>query len=172
VATGAAQIETRPGFFRRVCRVPANSADPLPGQFVQLRLNERSDPLLPRPYGIVDFRRESDHAIFELYYGVVGAGTRILARFRSGETIPCIGPLGRGYAFDPDRAAILVAGGGGVAPLHLFYAAQRPKGGPSPVGSRHQPPPPRIHPLSLHDALPIHTTAAISSRVPAPSNPP
>ncbi|TPW04492.1 MAG: dihydroorotate dehydrogenase electron transfer subunit, partial [bacterium] len=121
-----------PGFFRLICRVPATFADPVPGQFVQLRLNERSDPLLPRPYGIVDFRRESDHAIFELYYGVVGAGTRILARFRPSDSIPCIGPLGRGYRFDADRDAVLVAGGRGVAPLLMLYAALRPMGRPIP----------------------------------------
>ena len=131
-ATVVSQIETQPGFFRLICRVPATFADPVPGQFVQLRLNERSDPLLPRPYGIVDFRRESDHAIFELYYGVVGAGTRILARFRPSDSIPCIGPLGRGYRFDADRDAVLVAGGRGVAPLLMLYAALRPMGRPIP----------------------------------------
>ena len=127
-ATVVTQIETQPGFFRLVCRVPAAFADPSPGQFVQLRLNDRSDPLLPRPYGIVDFYRESDHAIFELYYGVVGAGTKILARYRPLDSIACIGPLGRGYTFDPGREAILVAGGRGVAPLLMLYAAERPKG--------------------------------------------
>ncbi len=127
-ATVVEQIETEPGFFRLVCRVPATFANPAPGQFVQLRLNDRSDPLLPRPYGIVDFRRESDHSIFELYYGVIGAGTRILARYRPGDSIACIGPLGHGYSFDSGREAILVAGGRGVAPLLMLYAAERPKG--------------------------------------------
>jgi dihydroorotate dehydrogenase electron transfer subunit len=121
------QVETQPGFFRLVCRVPAAFADPVPGQFVQLRLSERSDPLLPRPYGIVDFRRDAEAAYFELYYGVVGAGTRLLSRFRPGDAIPCIGPLGRGYSVDPDREAILVAGGRGVAPLLMLYAAERPR---------------------------------------------
>lgn len=127
-ATVAEQIETEPGFFRLVCRVPSTFADPVPGQFVQLRVNERSDPLLPRPYGIVDFRREPDHALFELYYGVVGAGTRILARYRPGDSIACIGPLGNGYSVDPGRPSILVAGGRGVAPLLMLYAAERSKG--------------------------------------------
>jgi dihydroorotate dehydrogenase electron transfer subunit len=120
-------VETQPGFFRLVCRVPSSFADPVPGQFVQLRLSERNDPLLARPYGIVDFRREGPDAYFELYYGVVGAGTRLLARFRPGEEIPCIGPLGRGYRVDPGREAILVAGGRGVAPLLMLYAAERPR---------------------------------------------
>src|SRR6185503_11317131 len=70
------QIETQPGFFRLLCRVPKAFPDPKPGQFVHLKLSERTDPLLPRPYGVVDFRREADHSIFELYYGVVGAASR------------------------------------------------------------------------------------------------
>jgi dihydroorotate dehydrogenase electron transfer subunit len=126
-AVVAEQIETEPGFFRLVCRVPASFPDPAPGQFVQLRLSERTDPLLPRPYGIVDFTRHADHATFELYYGVVGAGTKLLSRFRAGESIHCIGPLGRGYTVDPARPAILVAGGRGVAPLLMLYAREKPR---------------------------------------------
>ena len=121
------QIETQPGFFRLLCRVPSEFPDPVPGQFVHLKLSERSDPLLPRPYGVVDFRRYDDHAVFELYYGVVGSATRLLAAMGPGRSIPCLGPLGRGYAVDPSREAILVAGGRGVAPLLRVYAAEKPR---------------------------------------------
>jgi dihydroorotate dehydrogenase electron transfer subunit len=121
------QIETQPGFLRLVCRVPPEFPDPTPGQFVHLKLSERSDPLLPRPYGIVDFRRNRAGAFFELYYGVVGAATRLLAAMPPGREIPCLGPLGKGYAVDPDRDAILVAGGRGVAPLLMLYAAEKPR---------------------------------------------
>jgi dihydroorotate dehydrogenase electron transfer subunit len=119
------QIETQPGFLRLLCEVPAAFPDPAPGQFVHLKLSERSDPLLPRPYGIVDFKRYDDRAVFELYYGVVGAATRLLAAMRPGASIPCLGPLGRGYSVDPNRGAILVAGGRGVAPLLMVYAAEK-----------------------------------------------
>ena len=126
------QIETQPGFFRLLCRVPAAFPDPAPGQFVQLRVgcgghSAGSDPLLPRPYGIVDFRRVDGAATFELYYGVVGLGTRILAGLPVGSRLPCLGPLGRGYRVDPERTPILVAGGRGVAPLLMVYAAERPR---------------------------------------------
>jgi dihydroorotate dehydrogenase electron transfer subunit len=120
------QIETQPGFLRLICRVPSAFPDPVPGQFVHLKLSERSDPLLPRPYGIVDFRRKADHGTFELYYGVVGAATRLLAAMPPGRRIPCLGPLGRGYTVHPDRDAVLVAGGRGVAPLLMVYAAEKP----------------------------------------------
>lgn len=121
------QVETEPGFFRLVCRVPPAFPDPTPGQFVQLRMapGGGSDPLLPRPYGIVDFRRSETAATFELYYGVVGQGTRLLASLTPGARLPCLGPLGQGYRVDPERTPILVAGGRGVAPLLMVYAAER-----------------------------------------------
>lgn len=122
------QVQTQPGFHRLICRVPAAFADPTPGQFVQLRLGfGGSDPLLPRPYGIAGFRRTPEGAEFELYYGVVGMATRILAGLPPGAEIPCLGPLGRGYRIDPERVPILVAGGRGVAPLLMVYAAERPR---------------------------------------------
>lgn len=120
------QVETEPGFFRMLCRVPGAFPDPVPGQFVHLRVGGSSDPLLPRPYGIIGFHRAGGDAFFELYYGVVGAGTRLMAALRPGATLPCVGPLGHGYRVDPARPAILVAGGRGVAPLLMLYAAEKP----------------------------------------------
>lgn len=117
------QQETEPGFFTLRARVPADFPDPAPGQFVHLRIATGADPLLPRPYGIVDFGRDARGAWFELYYGVVGAGTRLLARLRPGDEVGCLGPLGHGYEIEPDRGMILVAGGRGVAPLLMVYAA-------------------------------------------------
>ncbi len=124
-AVVAEHIQTEPGFYRILFRVPKEFPDPTPGQFVHLSLSKSSDPLLPRPYGIVDFRRTADEAYFELYYGVVGSATRLLAAMREGEECRCLGPLGRGYRVDPDRGAILVAGGRGVAPLLMVYAEER-----------------------------------------------
>lgn len=121
------QVETQPGFYRLVCRVPDDFPDPEPGQFVHLRVGASHDPLLPRPYGVIDFRREGGAAFFELYYGVVGAGTRLLAALKPGARLRCVGPLGRGYHVDPERNAILVAGGRGVAPLLMVYAAEKPR---------------------------------------------
>lgn len=121
------QIETEPGFFTLRARVPSDFPDPVPGQFVHLRLSTSSDPLLPRPYGIVDFQRDGRGAWFELYYGVVGPGTRLLAGLKPGDEVGCLGPLGRGYAVNAGREMILVAGGRGVAPLLMLYAAKKPE---------------------------------------------
>jgi dihydroorotate dehydrogenase electron transfer subunit len=69
---------------------------------------------------------------FELYYGVVGAASKLLAAMPVGREIPCLGPLGRGYWINPERAPILVAGGRGVAPLLMVYAALKPRLGRLP----------------------------------------
>lgn len=127
-----AQQETGPGFWTLRARVPADFPDPAPGQFVHLRVGAGTDPLLPRPYGIIDFGRDARGAWFELYYGVIGAGTRLMARLRPGDDVGCVGPLGRGYLVDAGRDAILVAGGRGVAPLLMVYAAEKPRRGNVP----------------------------------------
>lgn len=116
-------VETQPGFLRVVCRVPRNFPDPVPGQFVRLTFSENADPLLPRPYGVAGFHRDRAGGHIELYCGVVGKGTRLLAAMKPGREIPCLGPLGRGFTVEPTRNAVLVAGGRGVAPLLMLYAA-------------------------------------------------
>lgn len=91
----------------------------LPGQFVMLRLKDRSFPLLRRPFSI--HRRLKDG--FELLYKVVGAGTRCLAACRKGHRVDVLGPLGRGFPIDANHRCIFMAAGGiGVAPI--FFLAQ------------------------------------------------
>ncbi len=89
-----------------------------PGQFVHLRCLDSAEPLLRRPFSFHRLHRHS----FELLYKVVGRGTKILAKKRKGETVDILGPLGNGFELKRDKtnksnAAILVAGGMGVAPL-------------------------------------------------------
>jgi dihydroorotate dehydrogenase electron transfer subunit len=88
-----------------------------PGQFVMVRPNKFSEPLLPRPFSI--HRLQGDQV--ELLFKVVGQGTRQLAELKKGDLLEVRGPLGRGFNFSTDQKPILVAGGMGVAPL-LFLA--------------------------------------------------
>jgi len=84
-----------------------------PGQFVEVRCSDSRDPLLRRPFGV---HRISAGGI-EILYEVVGKGTEILSRRKAGSILDIIGPLGNGFDTGPMKAAILVAGGIGVAPL-------------------------------------------------------
>lgn len=95
-----------------------------PGQFVMVLARDSNafDPLLRRPFSI--YRVEEDRWSF--LYRVVGRGTSLLASLRPGDAVDCLGPLGRGFAFDDleqgDPVA-LIGGGVGVPPL--FFLSQR-----------------------------------------------
>ncbi|HVR71377.1 MAG TPA: dihydroorotate dehydrogenase electron transfer subunit [Vicinamibacteria bacterium] len=89
------------------------------GQFVMIKAGTSPEPLLRRPFSImdVDARRET----FTLFLKTVGPGSRALADLRPGETAACLGPLGRPFtAPSPGVEPLLVAGGYGIAPFHLF----------------------------------------------------
>lgn len=85
-----------------------------PGQFVEIRCTKGIDPLLRRPLGVHRVTRTG----IEVFYEVVGKGTKLLSEKNPGYELSLIGPLGNG--FDLELASdvnVLVAGGIGVAPL-------------------------------------------------------
>ncbi|MBN3039067.1 MAG: dihydroorotate dehydrogenase electron transfer subunit [Candidatus Omnitrophica bacterium] len=89
-----------------------------PGQFMHLRCNDEVEPLLRRPFSFHRFHSDS----FEIFYKVIGRGTKLLAKKQKGDTIDVLAPLGNGFELerttnDETRTTILVAGGMGVAPL-------------------------------------------------------
>ena len=122
------QRETHPGFFWLTLEFPPDYPDVLPGQYLNLRAGSRLERLFRRPFGVVEFRREPGAAVIELYYAVMGGGTAAMARWREGDRVDCLGPLGTAYAPDPSRPAILVAGGRGAAPLLYLYRILEERG--------------------------------------------
>ena len=114
------QKETHPGFFWLTLEFPADFPAILPGQYLNLRTGSPLDPLFRRPFGVVEFHRETKAAVVELYYAVVGPGTARMATWRAGDIVDSLGPLGRSYEIVPDRPALLVAGGRGAAPLFFL----------------------------------------------------
>jgi dihydroorotate dehydrogenase electron transfer subunit len=113
--------ETFPDFYRLELELPPDYPEPLPGQYLNLRAGSRTEPLFRRPFGVVGFHREADAAVVELYYAVVGRGTAAMSRWRVGDQVDCLGPLGSPYVVDTTRPALLVAGGRGAAPLLYLY---------------------------------------------------
>ncbi|MGD0782353.1 MAG: dihydroorotate dehydrogenase electron transfer subunit [Candidatus Aminicenantales bacterium] len=98
---------------------PALAAGAKPGQFVMVRTAEAYDPLLRRPLGLHD----AGEGWLEIFFRVAGRGTALLAGRKEGQTIDVIGPLGGGFRLDgewPGRAAWLVGGGRGIAPLYFL----------------------------------------------------
>jgi dihydroorotate dehydrogenase electron transfer subunit len=99
-----------------------------PGQFVMLRGNWGRDPILPRPYSILDVER--DEALFLVRR--VGRGSRLIAAAVPGDGFTVLGPLGTSFP-DPPAAGseeidLLVAGGCGLPPLYRAAAVARRKG--------------------------------------------
>ncbi len=94
----------------------------LPGQFVNIQLEDDTDPFLRRPFS---YYRTKGNRI-EILYEILGRGTRLLTNKRKGDTLKVLGPLGRAFSGRiKGRKHILVAGGVGVPPL-VFLAEQIP----------------------------------------------
>ena len=91
------------------------------GQFAMLRLPNRTDPLLGRPFAL--YRAEPQY--IEIIYLTVGKMTQRLAEVKPNETLELWMPLGNGF---PEPAAnekesahtIIVAGGIGQTPFLTF----------------------------------------------------
>lgn len=92
----------------------------LPGQFVMIKIdNEKT--FLRRPFSICS----ASEKIFNIVFKIVGVGTEILSKKKTGDVLNIIGPLGNGYHFPlpTSHFPILVAGGTGIASL-LFLASK------------------------------------------------
>jgi dihydroorotate dehydrogenase electron transfer subunit len=92
-----------------------------PGQFVHLGLPERE----------IYFRRamsiaavDETRAEAEIIFKVFGRGTTIMAKYRRGDEVNLLGPLGTGFAKPRAKElAVMVGGGVGFPPL-LFLASR------------------------------------------------
>jgi dihydroorotate dehydrogenase electron transfer subunit len=84
-----------------------------------IKAGTSAEPPLRRPFSILDV--DPAAGAFRLFLKAVGAGSRALADMRVGEVAQCLGPLGVPFEPPPpDREALMVAGGYGIAPFHLF----------------------------------------------------
>lgn len=113
---------------RLVLDAPQIARGARPGQFVNVRAGRTEAPLLRRPFSIAgsDGRRE-----VSLIFRVVGVGTSLLAARGAGDSIDVIGPLGRPFAIDRQRPAVLVAGGMGIPPIAYLARVLKAQGVPA-----------------------------------------
>ena len=89
--------------------------DMIPGQFVEVRVDNSPSTFLRRPISI----NYVDHNRNELWLLVagIGDGTRRLCKLREGDIVNCLLPLGNGFSQLSNKKVLLVGGGVGVAPL-------------------------------------------------------
>jgi len=114
------------GCFRLKLYAPALTGAE-PGQFVHLRAGSSTDPLLRRPFSIHYVDQKAGE--IWLLIRVVGPATSALSRLRPGAELDLLGPLGNTFpAREEAAAAMLVAGGIGLAPLY-FLARRRLEAG-------------------------------------------
>jgi dihydroorotate dehydrogenase electron transfer subunit len=90
-----------------------------PGQFVMVKSARSADPLLRRPFSVFEVLRSNNRVEgLTLLSKRIGVTTKILYDAVEGDTIACLGPLGRPFDIvDPPAEAWMVAGGVGLAPF-------------------------------------------------------
>ncbi len=109
-------------YRRVVLAAPEIAGRVQPGQFVNLRVTQTLEPLLPRPFSV--FWADAARGELELLLKPIGRGTHLLTQVPPGESLPLVGPLGSAFKIDPDAEVHLCVGGGtGMAPVCYLAAA-------------------------------------------------
>ena len=100
----------------------------LPGQFVEVRVDNSTSTFLRRPISINFVDRDANE--LWLLVAAIGEGTRHITALNPGDTLNCVLPLGNGFTMpqNPTERVLLVGGGVGVAPLLYMGAEMRRKG--------------------------------------------
>ena len=94
-----------------------------PGQFVMVRpVSFGLEIPWARPFGICHMTAR--HLI--CFFQVQGKGTQHMAALREGDKVRVWGPLGNGFAVEPETPTLLLVGGMGIAPF-VGYVNQHPK---------------------------------------------
>ena len=121
---GQGVVERHDRLTENTWRLVVHSTEALPtvraGQFVMLRLPNRTDPLLGRPLAL--YRAELNR--IEVVYLTVGKMTYQLAEVKPNDRLELWMPLGNGFPNNNVQHTIIVAGGIGQTPF-LMYCQNR-----------------------------------------------
>ena len=98
-----------------------------PGNFIEIRVSDQTEPFLRRPISIYNLDREN--GILEFIFQVKGNGTNILAEKEVGDKIDIIGPLGNGtFRIDKYNKIAIIGGGIGIFPLYELAKQAKEQG--------------------------------------------
>ena len=111
------QFQLSEGIFD--LRLRTNAAQSaVPGQFLNLYPKDETKRL-PRPISICEIDKEN--GILRLVYRVTkeGSGTEEFSKYRTGDEVKILGPLGNGFPVDEfrDKKVVLMGGGIGIPPM-------------------------------------------------------
>jgi len=112
-------ISLNKDYFLLELSVPHPVNEIMPGQFVEVLVENSAKTFLRRPFSIHDIDYENQ--IISLLIQIVGDGTNELAKRKSGEYLNIIYPLGNSFSEPINEKTLLIGGGAGIAPL-LFLA--------------------------------------------------
>lgn len=99
----------------------------LPGQFVQVRVDDSPSTYLRRPISIHNVNYADN--VVSLLVQMVGEGSRHLGAAEVGDRINMVIPLGNGYTLPSVHESVLLVGGGiGIAPLYYLAQCMAAKG--------------------------------------------
>lgn len=107
-----------PQYWRMAFDAPEVAAEVRPGQFVHIRTDEEGlQPFFRRPFSVYRSLK-----YVEIFYDVVGTGTRLLSMKKKGDTLDVLGPLGQPFMMPPEgtRQVVMIAGGIGIAPMLIL----------------------------------------------------
>lgn len=110
---------------------PEIAAAARPGQFVMVKAATSHDPLLRRPFSVFEILRDQTGTVtgLSLLNKRIGVSTGLIYSAREGDTIACLGPLGRPFSLvDSPTEAWMVAGGVGLAPFAALGQALTARG--------------------------------------------
>ena len=114
-------------YFEVVFTAPEIAEKATAGQFVHIRIDERNDNILRRPFSI--HSTDPKAGTVSVAYKIVGKGTTAMSRLQSGYEFDVMGPLGIGFSAPQDDVVpVAVAGGYGSAALYLLSRVSKQKG--------------------------------------------
>lgn len=135
LATIVSHTEVAPQHFRLRLKAPQVAEQAQAGHFVHIlpRAPMLQDPLLRRAFSVLSVRKAD--GTFEILYRVMGRGTESMHRWRAGESVDVLGPLGRPFAALAEYS-VLVGGGVGVPPLAMLAASKERQNVVALLGAR------------------------------------
>lgn len=95
-----------------------------PGQFVMIKGWGGNDPILARPFDIV--QTDSSNNLFRLVIKITGRGTNLLNLLKEGDMLKITGPLGNPVTItENENIALLVRGVGAASVVYLAESAKK-----------------------------------------------
>jgi len=88
----------------------------VPGQFINVKVENQPDTFLRRPFSIHDVDYEKNTILFLMK--IVGNGTKMLSKVSTEDKIDVLYPLGNGFTLAENKKVLLTGGGYGIAPLY------------------------------------------------------